>query len=51
MLIYFESLAEQFPENPRVRAHIETLGKPTIQSYTDDLTISERMERAATAGN
>ncbi len=51
MISYFESLAEQFPENPRLQAHIETLSNSSNESDTDDLTTTKRTERAATAGN
>ena len=51
MIPYFESLAEQLPANPRLQAHIEALSNSSIESDTDDLTTSERTERAATAGN
>ena len=48
---YFESLAEQFPANPRLKAHIEALSIVSGQSDTDDLTTTERTERAATTEN
>ena len=51
MIPYFESLAEQLPANPRLQAHIEALSNSSIESDTDDLTTTERTERAATAGN
>lgn len=51
MIPYFESLAEQLPANPRLKAHIETLSNSSIKSDTDDLTTTERTERAETAGN
>ena len=51
MIPYFESLAEQLPTNPRLQAHIETLSNSSTKSDTDDLTTTERTDRAATAGN
>jgi len=51
MIPYFESLAEQLPANPRLQAHIEALNNSSLESDTDDLTTTERTERAATAGN
>ena len=51
MIPYFEWLAEQLPENPRLQAHIETLSNSSNESDTDDLTTTERMERAVTAGS
>ena len=51
MIPYFESLAEQLPTNLRLQAHIETLSNSSTKSDTDDLTTTERTDRAATAGN
>ena len=46
ILPYFEALAAEMPENPRLLAHAETLSHPSIQSGTDGQTDTPRMERA-----
>ena len=51
MIPYFESLTEQFPKNVRLQAHVEALSHISTQSDKDDLTTTERTERAVTTGN
>jgi hypothetical protein len=51
MIPYFESLAEQFPKNARLQAHVGALSNISTQSDKDDLTTTERTERAVTTGN
>ena len=46
VLPYFEALAAEMPENPRLAAHIEVLSNPPIESGTDGQTETTRMERA-----
>jgi hypothetical protein len=46
ILPYFEALAAEMPENPRLLAHVEALSNPSIQSGTDGQTDTPRMERA-----
>ena len=46
ILPYFEALAAEMPENPRLAAHIEVLSNPPIESGTDSQTETTRMERA-----
>jgi len=46
ILPYFEVLAAEMPENPRLLAHVEALSNPSIQSGTDGQTDTPRMERA-----
>ena len=46
ILPYFEALAAEMPENPRLAAHIEVLSTPPIESGTDGRTETTRMERA-----
>ena len=46
ILPYFEALAAEMPENPRLAAHIEALSNPPIESGTDGQTETTRMERA-----
>ena len=51
MIPYFESLAEQFPKNARLQAHVGALSNISTQSDKDDLTTTERTDRALTTGN
>ena len=51
MIPYFESLAEQFPKNARLQAHVGALSNISTQSDKDDLTTTERTDRAVTTGN
>ncbi len=46
ILPYFEALAVEMPENPRLLAHVEALSNPSIQSGTDGQTDTPLMERA-----
>jgi len=46
VLPYFEALAAEMPENPRLAAHIEILSTPAIESGTDGQTETTRMEHA-----
>ena len=46
ILPYFEALAAEMPENPRLAAHLEVLSNPPIESGTDSQTETTRMERA-----
>ena len=46
ILPYFEALAAEMPENPRLAAHIEVLSNPPIESGMDAQTETTRMERA-----
>ena len=46
ILPYFEALAAEMPENPRLLGHVEALSNPSIQSGTDSPTETTRMERA-----
>ena len=46
ILPYFEALAAEMPENPRLLSHVEALSNPSIQSGTDGQTDTPRMERA-----
>ena len=47
MIPYFETLADQMPDNQRLRAHLEMLTNPP---NTDDLTETDRMKRAPRSG-
>ena len=46
ILPYFEALAAEMSENPRLAAHIEILSTPPIESGTDGQTETTRMEHA-----
>ena len=50
MVPYFETLADQMPDNHRLRAHLEALVNPPTEAGTDDLTETVRMERAPNSG-
>ena len=47
MIPYFETLADQMPDNQRLLAHLEMLTNPP---NTDDLTETDRMKRAPRSG-
>jgi hypothetical protein len=46
ILPYFEALAAEMPENPRLLAHVEALSNSSIQSGTDGQADTPRVERA-----
>ena len=50
MVPYFKTLADQMPDNERLRAHLEMLTNPPTKADTDDLTETARMERAPESG-
>ena len=50
MVPYFEALADQMPNNQRLRAHLEELMNPPTEADMDDLTETVRMERAPKPG-
>jgi hypothetical protein len=50
MVPYFETLADQMPDNQRLRAHLEVLRNPPTEADMDDLTKTVRSERALKSG-
>ena len=47
ILPYFEALATQMPENPRLEAHIEVLSNPPVESDVDGPDAAARLDHTS----